>query len=137
LYDLLKRINKNNCVNAWISRYNVVHLNQQSGKRNKSSKQQHTVKQELSEYAQNLLDRQSFIESNLSEMEAIINKAKRNEYGLTLDADKTAVWQAAKKQYSVYWDAYRRINSELSKIRKAVGYESVNGKRVTIYQYNN
>ena len=95
------------------------------------------MKQELSEYAQNLLDRQSFIESNLKEMEAIINKAKRNEYGLTLDADKTAVWQAAKKQYSVYWDAYRRINMQLNKIRKAVGFEVVNGKRVTIYQYNN
>lgn len=93
--------------------------------------------QTLSEYAQNLLDRQSFIESNLNEMEAIISKAERGACGLTLDSAKTDEWRAAKKQYSIYWDAYRRINSQLAKIRKAVGREVVNGKLVTIYHYTN
>lgn len=55
--------------------------------------------------------------------------------GLTLDADRTPEWHNAKKMYSIYWDAYRRVNKQLSKVRKAIGHEAINGKRVTIYQY--
>lgn len=92
----------------------------------------------LSEYAKNLLERQSFVEDGLRDLEAAINRmARRNACGLTLDADKTPAWKEAKRQYSIYWAAYRRINQQLSKIRKVVGYEVVDGKRVTIYQYTN
>jgi hypothetical protein len=91
--------------------------------------------QPLSEYAKNLLDRQAFVEEGLKEFGAIIAKAERGAYGLTLDSAKTPEWKEAKRQHSIYWNAYRRINGQLAKIRKAVGREVVNGKLVTIYQY--
>ena len=89
----------------------------------------------ISEYAQNLLDRQSFVEDGLKQFEAIIQLAERNANGLTLDSAKTPEWKEAKRQYSIYWAAYQRINSQLAKIRKCVGYENVNGRRVPLYQY--
>lgn len=91
--------------------------------------------QTLSEYAKNLLDRQAFVEEGLNKFGAIIAKAERGACGLTLDSAKTPEWKEAKRQYSIYWDAYRRINGQLAKIRKAVGREVVNGKLVTIYEY--
>lgn len=86
-------------------------------------------------FAQSLLDEQSILEGKLSQMEGVINKAPRQSNGLTLDADRTPEWRNAKKMYSIYWDAYRRVNKQLSKVRKAIGYEAINGKRVAIYQY--
>ena len=91
--------------------------------------------QTLSEYAKNLLDRQSFVEDGLRQFEAVINKAEKSTSGLTLDSAKTPEWRDAKRQYAIWFNAYRRINGQLAKIRKCVGYENVNGKRVAIYQY--
>jgi hypothetical protein len=85
--------------------------------------------------AQQLLSHQSAIEVKLSELEAIINKAERGPMGMTIDAAKTPEWKEAKHMHSIYWAAYREVNAKLSKIRKAVGYEAINGKRVTVYQY--
>ena len=39
------------------------------------------------------------------------------------------------RQHAIYFAAYRRINGQLAKIRKCVGYENVNGRRVAIYEY--
>lgn len=94
-----------------------------------------TKPQQVPEYAQQLLNKQFVIEIKLSECEAIINKAGDGAMGLTLDADKTPEWKEAKRLYAIYWNAYRRINQQLNRIRKAIGYDAVNGKRVTIYQY--
>lgn len=84
---------------------------------------------------QQLLSQQSALEIRLNELEAIITKAQRGPMGITLDSAKTPDWHEAKRQYSIVWNAYREINARLSKRRKAVGYEAVDGKRVTIYQY--
>lgn len=85
--------------------------------------------------AQQLLTEQSVIESKLKELEGIINNAARGAMGITLDSSKTSEWKEAKTLYSIYWASLRAVNVKLSKIRKAVGYEAINGKRVTIYQY--
>jgi hypothetical protein len=92
--------------------------------------------QTIPEYAQQLLDKQSDIEAKLSSLEPIIGKARKNAMGITLDADKTPEWREAKRLYAIYWDQYRAVNQQLNKIRKAKGFEAVNGKRVTVYQYN-
>lgn len=88
-------------------------------------------------YAQQLLDEQARIEKKLDELHTLISKAGRSPMGLTIDADKTPEWKEAKRLYAIYWGGYRNVNQKLNKIRKAVGYEAVNGKRVTIYQYKN
>ncbi len=91
--------------------------------------------QTIPEYAQQLLDEQVYIEKKLSECENIIKEAPKGTMGLTLDSAKTPEWKEAKGLYARYWDRYRLINQRLNKVRQAVGYEVVNGKRVTIYQY--
>jgi len=73
--------------------------------------------------AQQLLDRQADLNLKLDSLHNIIDKTKAPE------------WIQAKTMYNVYFSALREINMKLNKIRKAVGYEVVNGKRVTIYQY--
>jgi len=93
------------------------------------------MKQELSEYAQNLLDRQSFVEDGLKAFGSVIKKARKHASGLTFDEDKTPEWKEAARQYDIYFAAYRRINQQLSKIRTLVGYEAIDGRRVAIYQY--
>lgn len=93
--------------------------------------------QTISLHAQQLIDKQAEIDAKLDELHNIITKAGRGPMGLTLDADKTPEWREAKRMYAIYWDAYRNVNQQLNKIRKAVGYEAVNGKRVVIYQYKN
>lgn len=85
--------------------------------------------------AQQLTTRQAELEIKLSELEVIINKADKGPMGITLDSAKTPEWKEAKRMHSIYWDAYREVNMKLSKMRKATGYEAINGKRVTIYQY--
>jgi hypothetical protein len=91
--------------------------------------------QTLSEYALNLLDRQSFVEDGMKEFSAILNKAESHPSGLTLDHAKTPEWREAKRQYAIYFAAYRRINKQLSQIRTLTGYQAIDGKRVAIYQY--
>lgn len=85
--------------------------------------------------AQQLLAEQSDLETKLNELEAIINKAERGLLGLTAEGAKTAEWKEAQRLYSIYWNAYRNVNMKLSKMRKAIGYEARDGKRITIYQY--
>lgn len=85
--------------------------------------------------AQELLNKQSDIQNKLSECGAIIGKARKGSMGLTLAEDKTPEWTEAKRLYAIYWEAYRSVNQQLNKIRKATGYKNINGKRVTIYQY--
>lgn len=89
----------------------------------------------IPQLAQQLLSQQSSIEIKLDELHAIISKAQRGPMGMTIAEAKTTEWKEAKRLHSIYWDAYRSVNTKLNKIRKAVGYEAINGKRVTIYQY--
>lgn len=88
-----------------------------------------------SAYAQALLDRQAQLEARLDELDHILQKAERGAMGLTKDEAKTPEWKAAKVEREKVWKGYQAVNQELSKLRKADGYENINGKRVTKYKY--
>jgi len=82
-----------------------------------------------------LLERQKLIEDKLDIYGAILNKAEKGAMGLTLDTAKTPEWKEAKQQHAIWFKLYRECNSALNKQRKHVGYECVNGKRVSIFKY--
>lgn len=82
-----------------------------------------------------LLSQQQTIESKLNELETIISSAPKGAMGLTLDSAKTLEWHNAKKLYNVYWKMFQNINKQLSKQRKPIGREVINGKLTTIYKY--
>jgi hypothetical protein len=89
----------------------------------------------ISNKAQVLIVRQLLIESELSKMETILTNAERGPMGLVAEHAKTIEWRAAKSAHASLWNDYRQINMLLAKMRKAIGYKAVNGKRVAIYQY--
>ena len=89
----------------------------------------------MSMLASNLLSQQQTIEIKLDELHETINKAERGPMGLTIDSSKTPEWREAKKQYAIYFQQFRKINQQLNKLRKCIGYENVNGRRVPIYKY--
>lgn len=82
-----------------------------------------------------LLARLEIVNQNLDKYDAIVKKARRGAMGLTLGEDKTDEWREAKIQWGKYWSELRSINQRLNKIRKAIGFQIVEGKRVTIYTY--
>jgi hypothetical protein len=85
--------------------------------------------------ALSLIKQAEIINANLDRLHDIINKAERGAMGLTLDSSKTPEWSKAKHEYDMMFSRLRAVNSQLNKLRKCVGYEAVNGKRVAIYQY--
>jgi hypothetical protein len=85
--------------------------------------------------ATTLLQQQAEIEDKLTNLEATLHKARTGAMGLTLEEDKTTEWRKAKAQHAVYFKMLRTINGQLNKLRKHVGYDNVNGRRVAVYQY--
>ena len=82
-----------------------------------------------------LLKKQAQLDLETSNLSNILNSAERGSMGLTLDSAKTDDWKAAKSSFSKKWKEYQEVNKALNKLRKAIGFEIVNGKRVTIYKY--
>lgn len=85
--------------------------------------------------ASNLLKQAEIINANLDRLHTLINSAERGPMGLTLDSSKTPEWRKAKHEYDVQFCRLRQVNQQLNKLRKCVGYQVENGKRVAIYQY--
>lgn len=85
--------------------------------------------------AQNLIKQAEIINTNLDRLHDIINSADRGAMGLTLDSAKTPEWSKVKHEYDVQFCRLHSVNQQLNKLRKCVGYEALNGKRVAIYEY--
>lgn len=85
--------------------------------------------------AATLLNSIEAIKAQMEAQEAIISQAGRNASGLTLEADKTPEWRAAKVEHGRLFIELRKANQQLNKLRKLSHYENHNGKRVAIYKY--
>ena len=92
-------------------------------------------KQIMSPLATILLTQQAALDEKLNSLHDILNKAERGPMGMTLDSAKTPEWREAKRLYNTYFSQLRSVNQQLNRLRKCVGYEAVNGKRVAIYKY--
>lgn len=89
----------------------------------------------MNAYATALLERQQIIESNLNDFHIILSKARKGNMGLTLEEDKTLEWCKAQANHILWFRELQKVNQALNKIRRCVGYENVNGKRIAVYKY--
>lgn len=89
----------------------------------------------MNDHAKNLLSRLSEIEAARSEQEAILRKTPKGLNGITPDSAKTDEWRQALALHAKYFKEIRDINSSLNKIRKHIGFENINGRRVPVYKY--
>lgn len=86
--------------------------------------------------ATELLQREQQIKVHLDRLHDVLNSFPRDEMGLTPDEVKrSSEWKKAKADWNYWFNAERENNKQLNKIRKHIGFEVKDGKRISIYQY--
>lgn len=75
------------------------------------------------------------IDNSLDKWDAVLKAFPRGPMGLTPDEVKaTAQWKEARRQYDYWFSQLRTYNKTFLKTHKHVGYEIVNGKRISLYK---